>query len=98
MVLLPFEREMFAVSYSDQDVQISFGMRVEQPQNFCIAQIPEYTNYARSARQPFPSNTGLSFSREMAVATIKLFQNLTFIVCNRHVFQDLVTLPTQVVA
>jgi hypothetical protein len=38
--------------------------------------IPGHTNYARLVRQPFPSNTGLCFSREMAVATIGPFQML----------------------
>jgi hypothetical protein len=51
-------------------VQIAVGMRVEPPQ------IPAHTNYARSVRQPFPFNTGLRFSREMAVATIGPFQML----------------------
>jgi hypothetical protein len=32
-MLLPFERGMFAVSYSDHDVQISVGTRIEPPQN-----------------------------------------------------------------
>jgi hypothetical protein len=39
--------------------------------------IPGNTNYAWSVRQPFPSNTGLRFSREMAVATIGQFQMLS---------------------
>jgi hypothetical protein len=30
---LPFESGMFAVSYSDHDVQITVGMRAEPPQN-----------------------------------------------------------------
>jgi hypothetical protein len=76
MMLLPFERGMFSVSYSDHDVQIAVGTRVEPPQNCYIAQIPGHTNYARSVRQPFPSNTGLRISREMAVATIEPFQML----------------------
>jgi hypothetical protein len=78
MMLLPFERGMFAVSYlySDHDVKIAVGTRVEPPQNGYIAQIPGHTNYARSVRQPFPSNTGLRFSREVAVATIGPFQML----------------------
>jgi hypothetical protein len=41
-----------------------------------LTQIPGRTNYARSVRQPFPSNNGLRFSREMAVATIRPFQML----------------------
>ena len=54
---------------------------------------------SEEARQPFPSNTGLRFSREMAVATIGPFQMLrSLCVCNRHEFHDLVTLPTQVMA
>jgi hypothetical protein len=96
MMLLPFEREMFAVSYSDNEIQISVGTRVEPPQNRYIAQIQGHANYARSVRQPFLSNTGLRFSREMAVATIRPFQ--IFAVCNRHEFHDLATLPTQVMA
>jgi uncharacterized FAD-dependent dehydrogenase len=67
---------MFAVSCSDHDVQIDVGTRVELPQNY-IAQIPGHTNYARSVRQPFPSNTSFYFSRKMAVATIGPFQILT---------------------
>jgi hypothetical protein len=70
MMLLPFERGMFAVSYSDHDVQIAVATRVEPPQNCYITQIPGHTNYAQSVRQPFPSNTGLRFSSEMAVTTI----------------------------
>jgi hypothetical protein len=54
----------------DNDVQIAVGTRVEPPQ------IPGHTNYARSVRQPFPSNTDLRFSREMAVANIGPFQIL----------------------
>jgi hypothetical protein len=33
-MLLPFERGMFAVSYSDRDVQFAVGKRVEPPQNY----------------------------------------------------------------
>jgi hypothetical protein len=76
MMLLPDERGMFAVSYSDHDIQISDGTCVEPPQNCYIAQILGHTNYAQSVRQPFPTNTGLRFSREMAVATIGPFQML----------------------
>jgi hypothetical protein len=76
MMLLPYERGMFAVSYSDHDVQIAVGTRFKPPQKCYITQIPEHTNYARSVRQPFPSNTGLPYSREMAVATIGPFQIL----------------------
>jgi hypothetical protein len=61
---------------SDHDVQIAVGTRVEPPQNYYIAQIPGHTNYARSVKQQFPSNTGLRFSCEMAVATIWPFQML----------------------
>jgi hypothetical protein len=38
--------------------------------------IPGHTNHAQSLRQPFNSNTGLRYSREMAVATKGLFQML----------------------
>jgi hypothetical protein len=58
----------------NHDVQIAVRMRVEPPQNCYVAQIPGRTNYARSVRQPFPSNTHLRFSLEMAVATIGPFQ------------------------
>jgi hypothetical protein len=75
-MLPPSERGMFAVSYSDHDIQIAVETRVELPQNCYIAQIPGHTNYAWSVRQPFPSNTGLRFSRKMAVATIGPFQML----------------------
>jgi hypothetical protein len=74
-MLLPFERGIFAVSYSENDVQIAVRTRVEPPQNYYITQIPGPTNYARSVRQPFPSN-GLRFSREVAVAIIGQFQIL----------------------
>jgi hypothetical protein len=57
-------------SQEDHDVKISVGTHVEAPQ------IPGHTNYARSVRQLFPSNTDLRFSREMAVATIIPFQML----------------------
>jgi hypothetical protein len=73
MMLLPFERGMFAVSYSDHNVQIAVRTRVEPSQNCYIVQFPGHTNYARSVRQPLPSNTGLRF-REIAVATIGAFQ------------------------
>jgi hypothetical protein len=76
MMLLPFERGMFAVSYSDHDVQIAVGTREETPLNCYIPQIQGHTNYARSVRQPFPSNTASRFSREMAVATIGPVQML----------------------
>ena len=59
-----------ATSQEYHDVQIAVGTRVEPPQNCYIAQISGHTNYARLVRQPFPPNTGLRFSREMAVATI----------------------------
>jgi hypothetical protein len=61
---------------SDHDAQIAVGTRVEPLQNCYIAQTPWHTNYARSVRQPFPSNTGLRFSLEMAVATIVPFKML----------------------
>jgi hypothetical protein len=76
MALLTFERGMFAVSYSDHDVKIAVGTRVEPPQNGYTSQIPGHTNHALSVRQPFPSNSVLRFSREMAVATIGPFQML----------------------
>jgi hypothetical protein len=75
-MLLPFERGMFANSYSDHNVQIAVGTRIEPPQNCYIGQIPGQTNYARSVRQPFPFNTGLRFPREMAVANIGPFEIL----------------------
>jgi hypothetical protein len=59
-----------STSQEDHDVQIAVGTHVEPPQ------IPGHTSYARSVRQPFPSNTGLRFSREMAVATIGQSQML----------------------
>jgi hypothetical protein len=59
-----------STSQEDHDVQTAVGTRVEPPQ------IPGHTYYARSVRQPFPSNTGLRFYREMAVATIGPFQML----------------------
>jgi hypothetical protein len=54
----------------DHDVQIAVRTRVEPPQ------ISGHTNYAWAVRQPFPSNTGLRFSREMAIATMGPFQML----------------------
>jgi hypothetical protein len=39
-----------------------------------IPQIPGHTNYGRSVRQLFPSNTSLRFSSDMTVATIEQFQ------------------------
>jgi hypothetical protein len=45
--------------FSDHDIQIAVGTSVEPPQNSYISQIPGHTNYARSVRLPFPSNTGL---------------------------------------
>jgi hypothetical protein len=59
-----------STSQEDYDVQIAVVTRTEPPQ------IPGHTNYARSVRQPFHSNTGLRFSREIAVATIEPFQML----------------------
>jgi hypothetical protein len=65
------------MSQEDHNIQIAVGTHVELPQIcYYIAQIPEHTSYARSVRQPFPSNTGLHFSREMAVVTIGPFQML----------------------
>jgi hypothetical protein len=57
-------------------VQIDVEKRVELTQNCYIAQIPGHTNYAQSVRQPFTSNTGLRFSRKMAVATVGPLQML----------------------
>jgi hypothetical protein len=59
-----------STSQEDHDVQIAVGTRVEPPQ------IPGHTNYTRSMRQSFPSNTGLRFSRKMSVATIGPLQML----------------------
>jgi hypothetical protein len=95
MMLLLYERGMFAVSYSDHDIQIAVRMHVEPPRNCYITQIPGHTNYTWSVRQPFSSNTGLCFSCKMAVMTIP---NVTFTVCNRHKFHGLATLPTQIIA
>jgi hypothetical protein len=61
---------------NDHDVQITVGTRVKPPHNCYIAQIPGHTNYAQSVKQPFSSITGLSFTREMAVATIGPLQML----------------------
>jgi hypothetical protein len=55
-------------SQDDHGAQITVGTRNEPPQ------IPGHTNYARSVRQPFLSNTGLRFSRRLAVTTIRPFQ------------------------
>jgi hypothetical protein len=77
-----------STSQEDHDVQITVGTRVEPPQT------PRHTNYAWSVRQLFPSNTGLRFSREMAVSTIRQFQMLRW----RYEFHDLAKLPTQVMA
>jgi hypothetical protein len=76
MMLLPFERGLFAVSYSDHNTQIAFATHVESPPNCYMSQISGHTNYAWSVRQPFLSNTGLRFSREMAVVTVRPFQML----------------------
>jgi hypothetical protein len=98
MTLLPLEGGMFAVSFSDDDVRVAFGTRVELSQNCYIAQIPGHTNYARSVRQPFSPIAGLRFSREMALATLGPFQILCSPCVIRHEFHDLATLPTQVMA
>jgi hypothetical protein len=60
------------------DVNIVLGEtpQEELPQNCYITLFPGHTNYAQSVRQPFPSNTGLRFSCEMALATIGPFQML----------------------
>jgi hypothetical protein len=95
MMLLPIERGTFAVSYSD-DVQIAFGTRVEPPQNCYIAQIPGHAKHARSVRQPVPSNTGLRFSREMAVETMGPFQMLRLLCVIDMSFTIWRHFPTQV--
>jgi hypothetical protein len=59
-----------SMSQVDHNVQIAVVTRVEPPQ------ISGHTIYAWSVRQPFPSNTGLRVSREMAVATVGPFQML----------------------
>jgi hypothetical protein len=64
------------MSQEDHYIQIVVGMHVELPQNCYIAQIQRHTNYTWSLKQLFPSNTGLRFSREMAVATVGPFQML----------------------
>jgi hypothetical protein len=58
------------MSQQDHDIQIAVKTRVEPPQ------FPGHTNYARSVKQPFPSDIGLRFYREMSVATIGPFQML----------------------
>jgi hypothetical protein len=75
-MLLPLEKRNVCSFISDHDVQIAVGTRVEPPQNCYIAQIPGHTNYDRSVRQPFPSNTVLRFFCEMALATIGPLQML----------------------
>jgi hypothetical protein len=59
-----------STSQENHDVQIAVRTCVEPPQ------IPGHTNYARSVRQPFSSNTGLRFSHEITVVTIGPFQVL----------------------
>jgi len=71
-----FHTTFVSTSQEDHDVQIVVGTRTEPPQNCYIAQIPGHTNDARSVRQPFPSNTRLSFFCEMAIATIGPFHML----------------------
>jgi hypothetical protein len=66
----------FCSIISNHDVQIAVGTRFEPSQNCYITQIPGHANYARSLKQPFSSNTGLRFSREIAAATIGPFQML----------------------
>jgi hypothetical protein len=97
-VLLPFEIGMFTVSYSDHDVQIAVGTRVEKPQNFYFAQIPGHTNYARSVRQPFSLQHWFThFSRDDS-SDYRTIPNVMFTACNRYEFHDLATLLTQVMA
>jgi hypothetical protein len=74
MMLLPFETEMFAVSLVTLNALDVRPTHIEPPLNCYIAQITGHANYARSVRQPFTSNTGLHFSRQIAVATIGPFQ------------------------
>jgi hypothetical protein len=85
-------------SQEDHDVQIAVGTRVEPPQNCYSVQIPGHTNYARSGRQPFPSNTGFMLSPPDGSSDYRTIPNVTFIVCNRHEFHDLTTLSTRVMA
>jgi hypothetical protein len=66
---------IWSTSQEDHDVQIYVGTRVERPQ------IPGTIEHTRSVRKPFPSNTDLRFSREMAVATIGQFQ----MICSLYV-------------
>jgi hypothetical protein len=81
-----------STSQEDRDVQITVGTRVGQPQ------IPGHTNYARSVRQPFPSNTGFTLFPRDGSSGNRTIPNVTFTVCNGHEFHDLATLPTQVIA
>jgi hypothetical protein len=66
----------FFISPSDRHLRSTTTSKLASEHAFNRHKIPGNTNYARSVRQPFPSNTGLRFSREMAVATIGPFQML----------------------
>jgi hypothetical protein len=84
MMLQPFEREMFAVSLVMLNALDVHPTRVELPLNCYIAQITGHTNYARSVRQPFTSNSGLRLSHEIAVVTIGPFQMLVHCVIDTN--------------
>jgi hypothetical protein len=81
-----------STTQKDHDVQTAVGTRTEPPQ------ISGHTNYARSVRQPFPSNTGLRFFPLDVSSDYRTISNVTFTVCNLHELHDLATLPTQVIA
>jgi hypothetical protein len=62
-------------SISYHDVQIAVGTRVEPPQNYYIAQIPEHTDYARSVAANSLQHW-FTLSLEMTIAIIGPFQML----------------------
>jgi hypothetical protein len=77
-----WKRNVFSF-ISDYDVQIAVGTRVELPQNCYIAQIPGYTNYARSARQPFPSRHWFTLFSRDGSSDYRTIPNVTFTIL-RH--------------
>jgi hypothetical protein len=97
MMLLPFEREMFAVSYSDHYVRITIGTRVEPPQDCYIEQIPGHQLRSVGEATISLQHWFTLFLRDDN-SDCRTIPNARFTVFNRHEFHYLATLPTQVMA
>jgi hypothetical protein len=89
---------MFAISYSDHDVQIAVGTHVEPPEKKLSRRSYSRTHQLRSVGEAAISlqHWFTLFPRDGS-SDYNTIPNVMFAACNRHEFHDLATLYTQVV-